>query len=86
MNQNKLYEVQVTNRPYLLVNKKAPIMIAQNNNKLNIWKDKLNYFARRRETSNCTMLTASPPIYAIGEKKPEKIQGLNGNRTRDLRE
>ena len=26
------------------------------------------------------------PIYAIGKKKPEKNQGLNGIRTRDLRD
>ena len=30
------------------------------------------YFARWRELSNCTILTMSPPIYAIGEMKPEK--------------
>ena len=27
------------------------------------------YFARRREASNCTILTVSPLIYAIGEKE-----------------
>ena len=26
--------------------------------------------------SNCTILTVSPPIYAIGKKKPEKNSGL----------
>ena len=30
-----------------------------------------NYFARRREASNCIILTVSPSIYAIGEKKPD---------------
>ena len=52
----------------------------------NRWKSEWNYFARRREASICTILTVSPPIYSIGEKKPEKIQGFNGIRTRDLRE
>ena len=33
-----------------------------------LWKNKLNYFARRREASNCTILTVSPPIYAAGKK------------------
>ena len=33
-------------------------------------------------SSNCMILTVSPQIYAIGEKK---IQGFNGIRTRDLR-
>ena len=36
------------------------------------WNNNCNYFARRREASNCTILTVSPPIYAIGKKKPEK--------------
>ena len=52
----------------------------------NRWKNKWNYFAQRREASNCTILTVSPPIYVIGKKKPEKIQDFNGIRTRDLRE
>ena len=34
----------------------------------NRWKNKCNFFARRREASNCTILTVSPPIYAIGKK------------------
>ena len=38
--------------------------------------NKLNYFARRREASNCTILTVSPPIYANGVKKPEKNSGI----------
>ena len=42
-----------------------------------LWKNKLNYFARGREASNCTILTVSAPIYAIGEKKPEKNPGLH---------
>ena len=37
---------------------------------------KLNYFARRGEASNCMILTVSPTIYAIGEKKPDKNSGL----------
>ena len=35
-----------------------------------LYKNKRNYFARQREASNCTILTVSPPIFAIGEKKP----------------
>ena len=31
-----------------------------------------------REASNYMILTVSPPIYAIGEKKPENIQGFKG--------
>ena len=41
----------------------------------NRWKNKLNYFARRREASNYAILTVSPPIYAIGEKKV--VEALN---------
>ena len=45
----------------------------------------MNFFARRRETNNCTILTVSPPIYAIGEKKLEKkIQSFNRIRTREF--
>ena len=36
-------------------------------------RNKLNYqFCTGGEASNCTILTVSPPIYATGEKKPEK--------------
>ena len=33
------------------------------------WKNKWNYFARRREAGNCMILTVSPPIYAIRDRK-----------------
>ena len=34
---------------------------------------------------NCTILTESPPIYAIGEKKPEKNSGLQRGSNREYR-
>ena len=54
----------------------------------NIWKNKYNYLARRREASNCTILTVSPLIYAIAEKesRKKKIPSFNGIQTRDLGE
>ena len=42
----------------------------------NRWKNKLNYFSRRREASNCTILTVSPPIYTTGKRSLKKMTWL----------
>ena len=46
------------------------------NQQFSFWKNKWNYFPRRREASNCMILIVRPPVYTIGEKKPEKNSGL----------
>ena len=57
---------QIAKKTGLRVSKQKTKLMRTNNSQQ---RDKM-------KLTNCTILTVSPPIYAIGEKKPAKNSGL----------